>query len=227
MELWNWPDFWNEFTLPVLVASLLMWALLMIAKWAWVQNRHVVFSGVLWLVLVVLLGFMFTTLRPRTQIEVITDSGQTSRPYFTQTKADIQEVSQGSAALIVSVQNNNSPAQDVVSQLLVLEESLDPTREPIHTKRIENANDVGSSGTLSQYWFVDVKQNARPAFVVFEIRYTDFLRDERYSQALFLKFLGSSQDGTFIQQLSNATSDEKTRMEAYLRVRGIPRLLGD
>ena len=159
-------------------------------------------------------------------LEVLTN-GRPTRPYFTQTQAAIQDVLQSTKALTVSVQNNDIPAQNVVSQLLVLEESLDPTIEPIHTKRIENANIVGPSGTLSQYWFVDVKRNARPAYILFQIRYADALSNETYSQALFLKFLGSSQAGTFIQQLVNASSDEKTRIERYLMERGIPSLLSD
>ena len=150
-----------------------------------------------------------------------------TRSYFTQTQAVIQGVGQSSRALTVSVQNSDIPARDVVSQLLVLEESLDPTIEPLHTKRIQNANDIGPKATLSQHWFVNVQPNARPAFVVFQIRYTDVLRNEKYSQAFFLKFLGSSEAGTYLEQLFNASSSEKTRMEHYMSERGIPSLSGD
>ena len=222
-EVWSWQIFWEEFSLPVLVASVIISVLGMALKWAWTHGRKVISWSVLWLMVVTFLGLIFMMLQPSRSVGVVLDSG-IRRPYFTQTQAAIQDVSPGIRALMVSVQNNDSPAEDVVSQLLVLEESLDPTIEPLNTKRVENANPIGPGGTLSQYWFVDVKKNARPAFVVFEIRYTDALRNETHSQALFLKFLGSSQDGIFIQQLSNATSDEKTRMESYLMERGIPTL---
>ena len=226
MDLWNSHEFWAEFTPPVLAASSVLWILGIIAKWAWNRGRTVIVYGVLWLMSVVLIGVMFAVLRPTTPISVIADSGQPSRPYFIQIQAEIQEVSQGFHALTVSVQNNGSPAHNVVSQLLALDESLDPTIEPLHTRRLESANAVGPGTTFSQHWFVDIGQNTRPAFIVFEIRYADALTNEAYSQALFLKFLGS-QSGTFIQQLFNASSDEKGRMEAYLGVRGIPRLLGN
>lgn len=147
-----------------------------------------------------------------------------TRSYFTQVKAEIQNVSQSILILTVSVQNNDVPAKDVVSQILVIEESLDPTGEPLLKRRLEEANPVGPRGVFSHYWPVKVGRNARPAFVMFQIRYTDALSDKTYSQDLFLKFLGASQDGTFIQQLFNANSDEKTRMERYVRERGIPTL---
>ena len=226
MELWNSQEFWSEFAPPVLAASLVLWVLGMIARWAWNRGRSLFCYGVLWLMTVVFLGSMFTVLRPSTPIEVIADSGQPSRPYFTQTQAAIQDVSQGIRVLTVSVQNNDRSAQDVVSQLLALDESLDPTIGPLHTQRLESANPIGRGAIFSQHSFVDIKQNTRPAFVVFEMRYTDTLTNETYSQALFLKFRGS-QGGMFIQQLFDAGANEKSRIEAYLMARGIPRLLGD
>ena len=211
MDLWNSQDFWSELAPPALAASFVLTMLGIAARWAWTQGKNVVLYGVLWLMTAVFLVVMFTAFRPSMPIEVIVDGNQPSRPYFTQTQAAIQDVSQGIRTLTVSVQNNGNPARDVVSQLLALGESLDPTIEPLHTNRIESANDVGPGGTLSQHWFVDIKQNARPAFIVFEIRYTDAIEDETHSQVLFLKFLGSSQDGSFIQQLFTASSDEKVR----------------
>lgn len=145
-----------------------------------------------------------------------------TRPYFIQSLAQIHELSPGLRYLTVSVQNNSVPAENVVSHLLVLEEALDPNNEPLHTKREEIANPVGSGGILSQHWgAVKIERNTRPAFVVFQVRYTNVLDNEAYSQALYLKFAGSSQDGTFIQQLFNASSDEKSKIERYMEKRGI------
>ena len=147
------------------------------------------------------------------------------RPYFTQTLAKIYKTTGKTTYLSVSVQNNNIPAEGVVSHLLVLEESLDSKSNPLHSDRIESANPIGSGGTHSHHWGpVNVPQRTRPAFVVFLVRYTNALTDEMLSQALFLKFLGSSEDGTFIQQLFNASSDEKTKIERYLEKRGLSKL---
>jgi len=153
-------------------------------------------------------------------------SERPTRPYFAQTQATIQNLPQGTHThtLTLSVQNNDVPAKDVVSQLLVLEASLDPTRGPLFAQRKEEANPVGPRSIFSRFLPVTVKRSTRPAFVVFQIRYTDALSNETYSQSLFLKFLGGFQDGIFNQQLFNASSDEKTRMERYLRERRIPTL---
>ena len=167
---------------------------------------------------------LFVQIRLQREISEKLASERPTRPYFTQTQTAIQNVSPGIRILPVSVQNNDVPAKDVVSQLLVLEESLDPTREPLHTKREEPANAVGPRGIFSHYWSAQIRQLIRPTFIVFQIRYTDALSNETYSQTLFLKFLGAAQDGTFFQQLFNASSDEKTRMERYMRERGIPML---
>ena len=150
---------------------------------------------------------------------------KSSRPYFSTAGSDIQKLFQGSWILTVSVQNNDIPAQDVSSQLLVLPESLDPTKAPLFTNREESANPIGPRMIFNHRWWpITVNRNTLPAFIVFQIRYSDSLSNETFSQAFYLKFLGTSQDGTFIQQLMNADSYEKTRMERYMKERGIPML---
>ncbi len=145
------------------------------------------------------------------------------RPYFTQTQAKIETLLDGNA-LIVSVENNDVEAKDVVTQLLVFPESLDPTIEPLHMERIEAANPAGPHSPLSQFWMVKIKPDMRPAFVVFQIRYIGALNDKTYLQSFFLEFSGVPQDGIYIEQLLNATKDEKTRIESYMKERGIPSL---
>ena len=122
----------------------------------------------------------------------------------------------------MSVQNNDIPAENVVSHLLILDYSLDSRTAPLYTKREESANPVGRSAILSQHGGpIAIPPNARPAFVVFQVRYTNALSGEMHSQILFLKFLGTSQDGTFIQELFNASSDEKIKIRRYMEKRGI------
>ena len=168
-------------------------------------------------------GVIFICMWLLTQSDRQFTNGKPPRPYFTQAQAKIHSHSQGIRILTVSVQNNDTPAQNVVSQFLVLQEFLDPTIGPLHSRTVESANPVGSRGIFSQHWWpVGVKPNTRPAFVVFQIRYSNILSEEVFSQAFFLKFLGVSQDGTFIQELINASSYEKTRIEKYMKERGIP-----
>ena len=181
---------------------------------------YAVFGGSVALICILL----FTQTHQQTKILKQFEQGSPIRPYFTQKRSDVQTLTDGIHTLSVYVQNNEIPAKNVVSQLVVLEKSLDPTIEPLHRKRLENANDVGPHGIYFQYWFMKIKPNTYPAFVMFQIRYTDALRDETYSQALFLRFLGVSHKGNYIQQLMHASSDEKARMERYMRERGIPML---
>lgn len=146
-----------------------------------------------------------------------------TRPYFTQIKSEVQKNNKGSNDFVVAVENNNVPAENVVSHLLAVSESLDPTKEPLHTNRVENANAVGPGGKLQQSWLsVSIPPNARSLYILFQIRYTDALRGNTYSQAFVLKFLGASQDGTFNTSLYHARSDEKARILRYLKERRIP-----
>ena len=158
------------------------------------------------------------------QLEVFTN-GRPARPYFTHSRASIYAASRTRTVLTVSVQNNERPASQVTSQILLLDELLDPTIEPIFRNRTENANDVGRFAVLNRHIPVNVEPNTRIAYVLFEIQYKDAITNAIYSQAWFLKFGGSSQDGTFMRELFEASSAEKTRIEGYVANRGIPRLV--
>ena len=224
MEVWDWNSFWGEFTLPVLVASLTISALVMIVKWLWSRKRPIVLWFVLWVATAIFLGIFMTVLRP----DPVSDGEMETRPYFTKSHSAIGNISTDDRAkvfiLTVSVQNNNRPAKNVISQLMLLDERLDPTIEPLRTRRVENANDIGRFQILSQHTPVTVRATTRAAFVVFEIGYTDALTNETYSQLWFMKFQGASRDGTFIQQLFEASYDERTRIESYIEQRNIPTL---
>ena len=160
------------------------------------------------------------------QIKVLDELAKANptRPYFTQSLASIYKSSSDKIYLTVSVQNNNVPAEDVVSHLLVIEEALDANSGPLHSNREESANPVGPGGTHSHHWGpVNVPPNAHPAFIVLQVQYTNALNGDKFSQALFLMFHGS-QDGTFITQLYSATSDQKAKIERYMEKRGISSL---
>ena len=148
-----------------------------------------------------------------------------TRPYFTQAQGAIRRMSKGIYYLTVSMQNNEIVAENVISHLLILDGSLHSNIGPIHSRRIENANPTGSKAILSHHhWPFNFKRNARPKFAVFQVQYTNPLSNETYSQALFLKLHRSPQGGTFIQQLFNASSDEKSKIEKYMKNRGISKL---
>ena len=103
--------------------------------------------------------------------------------------------------------------------------SVKSNAEPLHSSRVEIANPIGFGGTHNHHWGpVNVPPNARPAFVVLQVQYSHALSNALYSQSLFLKFRGTSQDGTYIEQLFNATSDEKTKIMRYMEKRGISAL---
>ena len=148
-----------------------------------------------------------------------------TRPYFTMTDAHIYKVSSGQFYLTISMQNNTIPTENLTSQLMVIKEDLDPRSWPLHSKTARSANPVGPGATYSHHWGpVRVPPNARPAFVVFQVQYTDALSGEVFLQDLFLVFRGASENGTFIQQLFNATNDQKVKMQIYMERRGISQL---
>ena len=148
-----------------------------------------------------------------------------ARPYFTLSRAIIQKNAQGKEELAVSVQNNQVPAEKVVSQILIIGEAIDPTIAPIDSITIENANAVGINAKVRQYvTLIDIKQSTRPAFVVFQIKYLDPFSKKTFSQAFFLKFLGwTTQEKSFRRELNNADIDERNKMERYMKEREIPR----
>lgn len=163
--------------------------------------------------------------REQKEILVILAKGIPTRPYFTPTTAKIYKISEGKIYLTVSVQNNEVPAENVVSHLLVINEALDQRKAPLHSNRMESANAIGPGGTHGHHWGpVTVPKSARPAYVVFQMRYTHALSDEEYRQVLFLRFQGASETGNFIMTLFNAISDEKKRIEKYMSRRGIAKL---
>ena len=93
MEVWNWDAFWNEFAPPGLVATVVLWCLGMVAKWAYSRNRGVILWSVLWLIVATFLGFVFMTLQPSRPVEVVLDSGAEARPYFTKSQSSINTIS--------------------------------------------------------------------------------------------------------------------------------------
>ena len=154
------------------------------------------------------------------------ETGSLERPYFTQTRAAIQNIPKLGLQLSVTIKNNDTPADNVISHLLALPESLDVVSSPIHTSRIENANPIGPKQTFSHQWGPPINSEdiRRVRFIVLQIRYNRALRHETYSQSLYLKFRGVNQDGTFIKWLSHANSDEKSKLVRYMENRGISKL---
>lgn len=222
MDAWDWQSFWNELAPPALAATVVLGILAMIARWAWNRHRPVVFWSALWLMMLAFIGFVFVVLQSNKAME-------SARPYFTKSQASIYAVvtddgkKTSNTMLTVSVQNNDRPAKNITHQLLILDEQLDPTREPLRAQRTKTANDIGRHQILNRHTPVSVGPNTRSAFVVFEIQYTDASTDESYSQIWFMKFTGSK-DGTFTPTLFESTQDERAKMEAYIRQRGIPML---
>ena len=223
MELWNWQIFWNELTLPALAASFVLWCLSMIAAWAWKHDRNIAFWCVVFFIMVTVIGLLFASLLPNNSID-------SPRPYFTKARAEISRsliksnTTSPVYVLTVSVQNNEIPAKNVVSHLLILDGLLRSTTEPVTMDRIKNANDVGRLQYLNHRININIGRNARVAFVVFEIKYSSASGDDVYSQVWFMKFTGSSPDGKFDPPLVDASHAEREKIDEYIRLRNIPML---
>ena len=223
MHIWDWQIFWNEFALEVLAASAILSGLVMLAVWAWTLERKVVFWAVLFVGTFAAIQVAVSLMQPKIEVD---------RPYFSKARSTISPVSvkEGgvekilSQSLSIAVRNNDKPAKSVVSQLLLLDNRLDPTIAPLSTRRIRNSNDVGPRQYLNRNTPVNVGKSTRSAFVVYEIRYADVFTDEAYSQVWFMKFGGSSKEGRYSPSLSDAAHDERTKIEAYIKERRIPML---
>lgn len=144
------------------------------------------------------------------------------RPYFSHAGSELSGAVQQQRTLSVSVQNSAVVADDMVSQILVLDQELDPSRAPIHIARLTQANPVGPNGVYTHYWMVPPAQMVPPAFVVFQLQYTDTQSAKRHAQTFFLKFLGESHASG--RRLFSASREEKARIERYVQYRRTPLL---
>lgn len=160
--------------------------------------------------------------------EVQIDRSGPPRPYFTYIGSmvgkDERKDSPDAGVLLVSLVNNDIPVKDVVSQILVLKEPLDPTRGPVHTRRVEQANPIGPHGSLNHRAPVPIAPNTPELFVAFQLQYTDIFSDTSHSQDLFLVFTGVEPDGSFVPQLFNISTQQKESIEQYMVDSRIPRL---
>lgn len=139
--------------------------------------------------------------------------GENNRSYLVRSKAIIQSPSEHNHflldpeqnyVLIVSVKNDGTrKAKDVITRLLGLEESLDPSTAPLHEAIIREANPVEVGRTLNRYSFLKIGPSTHPFLVVFQVQYADGKSGKTYLQSFFLKFRGSRQDGSY------HVSDEK------------------
>lgn len=190
----------------------------MLARWVWSRHWQWVFWGVVWLMAITVISLLFFILKPHKPIG-------SARPYFTQVQAQISPVKGANPPLTfltMSVQNNDRPVRNIVHQLLVLDNRLDPMLPPLVRRWVDNANERGRFQNLSQHSAVKVGRNTKSAFVVFEIKYEDASTGQMYSQRWFMKFGGSTRDGTFITTLFDVDQHERAKIESYIKQRGIP-----
>ena len=152
------------------------------------------------------------------------EGDRSPRPYFTHIDSVVRKDEQGTGMLMLATVNNDVPVRGVVSQILVLDESLDPTKEPVRTKRVEGANPVGPHGMLTHYVPVPVEPDTPHLFIAFHMRYIDALSNKPYSQAFFLEWTGVRPDGNFIPHPFGTSKQKKTRIEQYIKDRRIPML---
>lgn len=150
-----------------------------------------------------------------------------SRPYFSRTEVNIQNISETSAILSIGMRNNERAAEHIIKQVLIIEESLDPTIEPLQTERIEFADSIGPDSIFNIFIPFKIREQdgARFAFIVLQIRYIDAISKETYTQSMFMKFsILRTEDNSYIPRLELATKNDKSRIESYIKNRNIPML---
>lgn len=149
------------------------------------------------------------------------------RPYFTQTRASLHKQTDGTYTLSLDLQNHGTPATNILMQALVVDHSLDPTRKPVYSRRIDMANPADSGIIVSTMQHIALTLNQQPIFVMFQIRYTDAMSQASHVQEIFLKSREVDANGKYRPTLVHASKDEKARMERYVKDRGIPTLWAD
>lgn len=148
--------------------------------------------------------------------------GTPARPYFTLMQAVVSDDGNGTGELSLSVKNNEVPAEDVVSHLLVVSKTLNSGKGPLHSSRSELANPIGGSGSHRHYWSdIRIVPDIDPAFVVLQLQYSHAFSGDKFSQIYFMVFSGSSEDGSYKKNLNNANRDQKVAIVRYLEKRGI------
>ena len=99
-----------------------------------------------------------------------TASKESTRPYFSQVDAAIQSISKESHFLLIGLKSNDRTAENVVKQILLIEESLDPTIEPLLTERKELAGPIGpnSEFNLSVPFEIRKQNGTKLLFIVIQ-----------------------------------------------------------
>ena len=221
MEMWNRQTFWHEFAPPVLVAAALMWALAMLCGWAWKRDRKLVLSGLIFLVLLTVIGLVFSV------VQLMGRSDE--RPYFTrQPGASIfrlqeDENNLGNSVLLFTVRSNDRPTTDVISQIIVLNGNLQGAEATLRRRSERNANALGSEESFRHEEIINLDAEVESAFVVFEMQYKDVMTELNYDQIWFMK-LTKLGEGNTTPILFDATNEERTGIEQYLRQHQVPLL---
>ena len=223
MVIWDWQIFWNDLTLSAVVASAISTGLVMLAMWALKKKRQIVFWMALWV-------SAFAAIQVGAFLMQLNPAVDSARPYFTKSKSKILSFSNDAIrgtlemTIVASVKNNDRPASNYISQIMILDTRLDPTVAPLKTGRIRNANDVGRFQTLNHRARVKVDGIVQSSYIVHEIKYSDALSGEIYPQIWFMKMVWSLRGGKLSSSLFEARYDERTKMEEYIEQRKIPTL---
>ena len=144
-----------------------------------------------------------------------------ANPYFTfqQGKAIMEEGKH--VELLLDIFNNTDvTAENITTGVLVLEGSLNPSREPLYRGRIKHGNAEGPGGRFDHVVRFELGEAPPPLYVVFEAQYTGSNR-KKLTQTEFLKIV--SGPGA-VKEVHKAKDSEKNGIKEYMRDRNIPML---
>lgn len=142
-------------------------------------------------------------------------------PYFTfqQGKAIMEEGKRVELSLDI-LNNTDATAENITTGVLVLEGSLNPSREPLYRGRIKHGNAEGPGGRFDHVVRFELGGVPPPLYVVFEAQYTGS-NSKEFTQTEFLKVV--SGPGA-VKEVHKAKDSEKNRIKEYMRDRNIPML---
>ena len=199
----------------------------MIAVSVWKRLPKAVF----WVVLAIFAWLVFfTALQFALSILQVNKPISSARPYFKKVKSRLSPTLTKDRTkalyteLQISIRNNDRPARNFISQLVVLDGQLNPNSGPLMRRRLEFVNDIGEHQFLNRKTRVAFHLKNRKTFVMYEIRYVDVFTDKVYPQIWFVKFTGLLPDRRSVVELVGISKDEKTKIEAYIRDREVPML---
>ena len=141
-------------------------------------------------------------------------------PYFTNTVSQVHKQATDDYYVAISARNTNGMAREMVSQVVVTDQTLDPRHDAILNDNVDPYPYASPQGPQAEITFVgtglDKSDVTQPLFVAVWLHYTDARNSQACTQSNYYAFPGLKPTGNMRWRLRMAQPEEAQRIEAYL-----------